>query len=225
MSFDTRLLTGLNVLSAVIDAGNFARAGEVLGLTQSGVSRAIQRLEERLGVRLFERTSKSMLVTEEGRRFCAEVLPLLGRLEEAAEDATNASRVARGRLRINVDPTFARQVLAPVIGRFLQRHPGIHLDLVIRDELGDLVADGFDAAIRFGDPEPSALMARRLLQVRIFTCAAPKYLKERGTPKTPRDLESDDHECLLFRDPATGRPFPWEFHRGGKSLPFPSLGG
>src|ERR1700678_2509671 len=107
MAFDTRLLTGLNVLAAVLDAGNFVRAGQVLGLTQSGVSRSIQRLEQRLGVRLFERTSKSMRLTDDGKRFCEEVLPLLSRLEEAAEETVRSAGSVRGRLRINVDPTFA----------------------------------------------------------------------------------------------------------------------
>ena len=224
MAFDTRLLTGLSVLAAVIDAGNFARAGRALNLTQSGVSRAIQRLEERIGTRLFERTSKAMRLTDEGQRFCAEVLPLLSRLEEAAAETSRSGRAVRGRLRVNIDPTFARLVVAPRIGAFLKEHPDLHLDLVIRDHIGDLVAEGFDAAVRFGFPEPSALIARRLLQVRILTCASPKYLAVRGRPRVPRDLETQDHECLLFRDPATGAAFPWEFHQGRKVLTVPVKG-
>ena len=224
MAFDTRLLTGLNVLVAVLDAGNFVRAGQVLGLTQSGVSRSIQRLEQRLGVRLFERTSKSMRLTDDGKRFCEEVLPLLSRLEEAAEETVRSAGSVRGRLRLNVDPTFARMVLAPRIGSFLKKYPDLHLDLVVRDQLGDLVAEGFDAAVRFGEPEPSALMARRLLRVRILTCASPAYLASRKRPQSPQDLAKQAHECLLFRDPVTGQPFPWEFHQGKKRLTVPVTG-
>ncbi len=224
MAFDTRLLSGLNVLAAVVDAGSFVRAGKTLGLTQSGVSRSIQRLEERLGVRLFERTSKAMRLTDEGRRFCQEVMPLLARLEEAAEETIHASNAVRGRLRVNVDATFARLALAPRIGGFLQAHPELHLELDVRDQLGDLVAEGFDAAVRFGDPEPSSLIGRRLLQARILTCASPAYLTRRGRPRTPRDLGKDGHECLLFRDPVTGHPFPWEFHQGRKRLTVPVSG-
>src|ERR1700733_5624275 len=104
MSFDTRLLNGLNVLAGVVEAGNFVRAGEALGLTQSGVSRAIQRLEQHLGVRLLDRTSKLVALTNEGRRFYQEAAPLLASLEAAASDAAQSATSVRGRLRINVDP-------------------------------------------------------------------------------------------------------------------------
>ena len=224
MAFDTRLLTSLSVVSAVIDAGNFARAGQVLHLSQSGVSRAIQRLEERIGVRLFERTSKTMRLTEEGRRFCAEVMPLLSRLEEATEETLRSGQTVRGRLRVNVDPTFARMVLARRVGDFLRIHPDLHIELVVRDGLGDMVAEGFDVAVRLGYPEPSALIAKRLLQYRILTCATRRYLAERGRPRTPQELEKQHHECLLFRDPATGQPFPWEFHQGKKIVTVPVQG-
>lgn len=218
MALDSRLFSGLPVLAAVLESGSFVRAGQALGLTQSGVSRAIRRLEEQLGIRLFERTSKSMRLTEGGKRFSEEALPLLHRMEEVAEGMASASRKVRGRLRVNVDATVARLFLAPRLGSFLEKYPEVQLDLSIRDGLGDMVAEGFDAAIRFGDPEPSALIARRLLQVRILTCAAPSYLERRGRPRTPRELETKGHECLLFRDPATGRPFPWEFHQGKQRL-------
>jgi DNA-binding transcriptional LysR family regulator len=218
MTSDPRFLSGLPVLAAVIESKNFNRAGEALGLTQSGVSRAIQRLEERLGIRILERTSKMVRLTEEGKAFCEEALPLLSQLEEVAEQAQNVSGTVRGQLRVNVDPTFARLFLAPRIGTFLAAHPLLRLELMASDRLGDMVADGFDAAVRFGEPEPSALIIRRLLQVRVLTCASPDYLKRRGRPRVPQELETQNHECLLFRDSATGRPFPWEFHQGKKSL-------
>ena len=218
MTSDPRFLSGLPVLAAVIESKNFNRAGEALGLTQSGVSRAIQRLEERLGIRILERTSKMVRLTEEGKAFCEEALPLLSQLEEVAEQAQNVSGTVRGQLRVNVDPTFARLFLAPRIGTFLEAHPSLRLELMASDRLGDMVADGFDTAIRFGEPEPSALIIRRLLQVRVLTCASPDYLKRRGRPRVPQELETQNHECLLFRDSATGRPFPWEFHQGKKRL-------
>jgi DNA-binding transcriptional LysR family regulator len=115
---------------------------------------------------------------------------------------------------VNVDPWFARLVLAPRLADFLAAHPQLSLELVVRDTVGDLVSEAFDVAVRFGEPEPSGLIARKLLETRIFTCAAPAYLARCGQPRHPRDLER--HECLLFRDPATGRPFAWEFHRAGK---------
>jgi DNA-binding transcriptional LysR family regulator len=92
------------------------------------------------------------------------------------------------------------------------------VEIVGRDRLGDLVADGFDAAVRFGEPEPSALVARRLLETRVLTCAAPSYLAKHGRPAHPRDLGAGRHECIHYLDPVTGRPFPWEFHRGRQKL-------
>jgi DNA-binding transcriptional LysR family regulator len=216
MAFDGRLLGGAGVLAAVVETGNFARAGEALGLTQSGVSRAIARLEARIGVRLFDRTPRAVTLTDEGRRFHASVVPLLAGLEEAASDLAASAAAPRGRLRVNLDPWFARLVLAPRLPDFLATHPALSLELRVRDTLGDLVADGIDVAVRFGEPEPSALIARRLMETRILTCAAPSYLARHGAPARPPDLER--HECLLFRDPVTGRPFPWEFHRRGRTV-------
>ena len=224
MISDPRFLSGLPVLAAVIESKNFVHAGEALGMTQSGVSRAIQRLEERLGIRIFERTSKMVRLTEDGSVFCKEALPLLSQLEHLAEGVQNVSGIVRGQLRVNVDPTFSRLFLAPRLGGFLETHPALHMELVIRDRLGDMVGEGFDAAIRFGEPEPSGLIVRRLLQVRVLTCAAPSYLKRRGKPATPRELQTKNHECLLFRDSATGRPFPWEFHHGKQRTTVPVKG-
>ena len=224
MSFDSRLLTGIPVVLAVVDAGSFVGAGNALGLTQSGVSRAIQRLEQRLGVRLFERNAKVMRLTDVGKQFCREVGPLISRLQEVAEQTVHSATAVRGRLRVNVDPTFARLVLVPRIQAFLETYPDLQIELVIRDDLGDLIAEGFDAAVRFGELQPSSLIARRLLEVQVLTCASPKYLRRRGQPKAPNDLAKDRHECLLFRDSVTGTPFPWEFHKGRKIITVPVSG-
>ena len=224
VSFDPRLLTGIPVVMAVVDAGSFVGAGQALGLSQSGVSRAIQRLEQRLGARLFERNAKVIRLTETGRQFCEELVPLMARLEEAAEKAVLSATSVRGRLRVNVDPTFARLVLVPRLNVFLAAHPHLQIELVVRDTIGDLIGEGFDAAVRFGEPAPSSLIIRRLLQVRVLTCASPRYLSRRGRPESPRDLAKDQHECLLFRDPTTRTPFPWEFHHGKKIITVPVTG-
>lgn len=224
MGFDTRLLTGLNVLIAVVDAGSFVRAGESLGLTQSGVSRAIQRLEHQLGVRLLDRTSKIVTLTADGRRFYQEVVPLVAGLEAAASDVSQSATRIRGRLRINVDPTFARLILAPQFGAFLVRHPDLSIEIAVRDRLGDPIAEGFDVAVRFGDQEPSSLNRRLLLQTRVLTCASPVYIQKRGRPIHPLELANGRHECLLFRDSSTGHPFPWEFHRGKEIISVPVKG-
>ncbi len=221
MPFDTRLLTGAGVLAAVTETGNFARAAEMLGLTPSGVSRAVARLEARVGVRLFDRGPRSVALTEEGQRFHAQLTPLLAGLEEAAANAAGTAIVVSGRLRVSVDPWFARTVLAPRMQHFLARYPQLAVDLLTSNYREDMMS-GIDVAIRFGPPENSSLIARRLLETRIVTCASPANLKKHGTPATPHDLVR--HEGLLFRDPLTGQAFPWEFHRAGKVIAIKTAG-
>jgi DNA-binding transcriptional LysR family regulator len=214
----TQLLEGLAVMAAVVDARSFNRAGEALDMSQSGVSRAVARLEARLGIRLFERTTRSVRLTDEGRRFHEQVMPLIAALQEATADAQGGAAAIRGRLRVNVDPFFSRLILGPALGGFLERHPELEVELRTRDDLGDLVGDGFDLALRFGHPQPSSLVARKLLDARVLTVASPAYVKRFGRPTHPRDLEAGHHRCIQFRDPATGRAFPWEFHQKRRKL-------
>jgi DNA-binding transcriptional LysR family regulator len=217
MPYDGRLLSGVTVLMAVVEAGTMTRAAETLGLTQSGVGRAVQRLEARVGVRLLDRTTRTLRLTDEGRRFWERVGPHLDGIEEAAQDAAGSTKRVRGRLRVNVDPFFSRLVLARELTRFLATHRELRLELIMRDHIGDLVADGFDMAIRFGDPPVTGFTARKLLETRILTVASPAYLAAHGRPGHPRDLL--DHECIDYQDPLTGRPFEWEFRRGDEVFP------
>ena len=216
--FDDRVTNGISVLSAIVDSGTFAAAGDILNMSQSGVSRSIARLEARLGIRLLERTTRSVSLTDEGRRFYEQVMPLLAGLEEAAASAAQGAAAVRGRLRVNLDPYFSRLILGPRLGAFLESYPQLRLELITTDRLGDLVADGFDLAVRFGNPRPSTLVARKLLDTRMVTIAAPAYLKRYGHPKDPRELEKGHHVCIQFRDPESGRPYPWEFHKRRKRL-------
>lgn len=222
MSADGRLLSGIGLLAAVVEAGSFVGAADALGLTQSGVSRAVARLEERVGVRLFERTARAVTFTDEGRRFYERVQPFLAELDDAVADVGRAATAVRGVLRVNVAPLFARYMLAPRLPDFLAAHPELSLELTARDEAGGLVADRFDVAVRFGEPALSGHVVRRLLETRVVTCAAPAYLARRGRPRRPQDLTA--HECILFPDPATGRPFPWGFQRKGRSIDVPVKG-
>ena len=217
-SFDERVTNGIGVLAAIVDSGTFAAAGDILNMSQSGVSRAIARLEARLGIRLLERTTRSVSLTDEGRRFYEQVMPLLAGLEEAVASAAEGTTSVRGRLRVNLDPYFSRLILGPKLGAFLENHPHLRLELITTDRLGDLVADGFDLAVRFGHPRPSTLVARKLLDSRMVTVAAPAYLKRHGHPTDPHELEKGQHVCIQFRDPETGRPYPWEFHKRRKKL-------
>jgi DNA-binding transcriptional LysR family regulator len=222
MALDDRLLSGVSVLAAVVEGGNFVRAAETLGVTQPAVSRAIARLEARIGVRLLDRTTRSVTLTEDGRHLYEETSTLLSSIGDAVTVATGAAFVVRGRLRVNMDPYFSSMLLAPHLGRFLDLYPEVSLELITRSELGDLVSEGFDLAIRFAELPSSSLVARRLLETRVVTVAAPSYLAKYGRPAKPADVSS--HICLQFRNPITGRPFEWEFQRGRKVLPVKTTG-
>lgn len=215
-------LDDLGLLRAVVENGSFVRAGEALGLTQSAVSRAAARLEQRVGIRLFQRTARASSLTEEGRRFYESIAPHLSAIEEATNEAASASTDVRGKLRVNIDGGIGQFLLLPGMGPFLEKHPALSLELVVRERLGDLIGEGFDVAVRFGVPEPSSLKARLLLRTKVITCASPAYLAKHGRPRRPADVAK--HQCIRMRDPNTGAPFAWEFHRGKTVVPVPVSG-
>jgi DNA-binding transcriptional LysR family regulator len=218
MAFDERTLNGMSVLAAVANSGSFAAAAEALNMSQPGVSRAIARLEGRLDARLFDRHPRSVTLTDEGRRLYEQVVPLLTALEEAAESAACSKETVRGRLRVNVHPFFSNLILGPRLSEFLKAHPELKLDLVTRDQLSDTVSEGFDLAIRFGEPKSSSSIARKLVETRILTVASPSYLKEHGRPRSPDELRGSSRICLRYRNPETGLPLKWEFHRNGTQM-------
>jgi DNA-binding transcriptional LysR family regulator len=214
---DARLLSGVTVLRAVIEAQSFARAAAALGLSPSAVSRSVARLEERLGARLLQRTTRCVRMTEEGRRFYQSVAPHLAGIETAIVEIGQAAGAVRGRLRVNMDPFLSRAVLAERLPAFLDAYPELSLELIMRDSVGDLVADGFDLALRFSEPPAGSFVARKLLDVQVLTVASPAYVEQHGLPKHPDDLA--DHSCILLYDPAQDLPFEWEFRRGAEVIP------
>ena len=216
MSFDGRLLAGMSVLAAVVEAGSFSRAGEMLGLSASGVSRSIGRLEQRLGVRLLNRTTRSLHLTSEGKNLYDRAAPHLEGIEEAANYVSGAAVSVRGALRVSLNPIFARYVLAPRLSLLRERYPNLDLTILQQPDVGDLVTEGIDVAVRFGPQPPSTMTSRLLLQTRVLTVASPEYLARHGRPRQPDNLV--DHRCIQFIDPRTGKPFPWEFHRGREIL-------
>lgn len=222
MAFDSRILSGVSVLAAVVEGGSFVKAADLIGITDSGVSRAINRLETRLGVRLLDRTTRSVTLTDEGRRFYEEVKPLLSGIEDAAVVASGATSAVRGRLKVDIDPFFLPLVLAGRLGPFCERYPELSIELVTSERVGDLVAEGIDLAIRFGQPRLSSLVSRKLIEAPILTLASPRYLKRFGKPKHPTDVAG--HRCLQFLDPYTKRPFDWEFVQGDESVQVPTTG-
>lgn len=213
---DGRLLAEMSVLAAVVETGSFTRAAEVLGLSASGVSRSVARLEAKIGVRLLERTTRALRLTGEGTRLYELAAPHLSGIEEAADAVAGAAATVRGVLRVSLNPLFVRYVLAPRLPEFLARYPELELKMVPVPDAADLVAEGVDVAVRFGPQPASSMSSRLLLDTRVLTVAAPAYLKRRGRPKVPGDLAG--HECLQYINPQDGRVFDWEFHRGKEVL-------
>jgi DNA-binding transcriptional LysR family regulator len=222
VAFDGRLLAGVGVLAAVVESGSFTRAAASLALSASGVSRAVSRLEERLGIRLLDRTTRSLRLTDEGKRFYALAAPHLDAIADAASVAGRASGHVRGHLRACVNSIIAQVVLGPRMAEFVERFPDLNVELLPPLEAGDLVSKGIDVAIRFGPQRSSALSTRLLLHTRVMTVAAPSYIAKRGRPRTPAELER--HSCIQFTDPLTGSPFDWEFRSGERVLPVATSG-
>ena len=222
MAFDGRILSGVSVLAAVVEGASFVKAAELIGITDSGVSRAISRLETRLGVRLLDRTTRSVSLTDEGRRFYEEVKPHLQAIEDAAIIASGAVSAVRGRLKVDIDPFFLPMVLAGRLGEFCERFPELYIEFVSSERLGDLVSEGTDLAIRFGQPRLSTLVARKLIEAPVLTVASPAYIERYGRPNHPTELEQ--HRCLQFIDPYSGKPYAWEFVRDTETIEVPTRG-
>ena len=222
MGSDGRLLAGMSVLAAVVETGSFTQAGEVLGMSASGVSRAVSRLEKRVGIRLLNRTTRVIHLTSEGSQLYEQAAPHLSGIEEAANAVSGAAKSVRGTLRVSLNPIFARHVLAPRLPEFIARYPELNLVSVLLPDAGNLVAEGIDVAVRFGPQPPTSMTSRRLLETRVLTVASPSYLKKHGRPKTPDELTR--HDCIQYIDPQRGRPFEWEFRRGKEVRPVATTG-
>ncbi len=178
----------LRVLVAVVSGGGIAAGAERLGVAKSAVSRRIRELEDRLGARLFDRTTRRVQLTEVGRGFHDRAVELLAALEDAEEAASSASGELKGRIRVAAPVSFTTHCLAPAVGQFLERHPAVTLSIDTDDRMVDLVRDGFDLAIRIADLSDSSLVARRLATIRHACVASPVLLERFGTPQKPEDL-------------------------------------
>ncbi len=187
-------LGDLEVFVRVIAAGSMSTAARDLGLSPAVVSKRIKRLEDKLGTRLLQRTTRQISLTEAGQGFHERVLTVLGGLEEAEAFASGRSSEVNGTLKISASTSFGRMHVAPHLKPFMEAHPDLAIHLVLSDEFTDIVGGGFDLAIRIAELNDSSLVARRLAPVRRVLCAAPAYLAEYGTPATLDDLKK--HRCL-----------------------------
>ncbi len=180
----------------VVEAHGFTAAAERLGWSKSVISRRIAELEERLGVRLLNRSTRRLSLTEAGRAYYERCVRILADIEESEAAVASLHAEPRGRLRVSAPMTFGMLHLAPAVAEFLRRCPQLEIDLALNDRFVDVIDEGFDLALRIGTLADSALVARRLAPCRRIACAAPSYLAERGEPGTPAELAG--HDCLLY---------------------------
>jgi DNA-binding transcriptional LysR family regulator len=189
-------LREMTVFAAAAEAGGFAKAGARLRISPPAVTRIIATLEDRLGVRLFTRTTRRLALTEAGQRFLAASRRVLADVEAAEKDAAGEAALPQGHLRVTASATFGREVLAPIVACFLETHPRVSSSLLLLDRVVNLLEEGLDLGIRIGDLPDSSLLARHVGQVRHVLVASPAYLASRGVPKTPPDLT--DHAVIAF---------------------------
>lgn len=206
-------LAGVQAFVAVVRAGSFVGAASALDLSTPAVSRSIARLERALGVRLLQRTTRKVSLTDEGRAYHAHCSRLLEGFAEASDSVKLGRALPQGRLRVDVPMSLGRLVLLPALPAFLAANPALALQFGMSDRLVDLLEEGVDAAVRIGELVDSGLVAQRVGQTRWVTAAAPSYLAGRPRPTRPRDLARMD--CIGFFYPSTGKPRTWEFLRKG----------
>lgn len=209
-------LGDVEVFLAVIEHGSFTAAAIALSTTASVLSRAVGRLEARLGQQLMRRTTRRIGLTDAGRRYQHQARGAFHLLMEAEQEAQSQSTALSGRVRISAPTTFGHFRLPALLKPFLQQHPGVRLELNITNRNVDLVAEGFDMAIRLGHLPDSGLVARKLEDAELRLVAAPDYLKRAGLPKTLDDLVN--HVCLPFVMPRTGKNGSWSFRAGEEDI-------
>jgi DNA-binding transcriptional LysR family regulator len=214
MRFDEQTLSDSNVFVAVVRCGSFANAARSLNLSQSVASRAVARLEKRLGVRVLDRTTRSVSLTDDGRGLFERLEPLLQGFEDAFTSVAEEQSRVRGRLRVKMHPTLAHVINGKQLKAFLENYSELSVEFISSDKLGDLVGEGIDIALYVGELPSSSLIAKRLLDTRVITVAAPAYLAKHVKIAHPNDLLQQEHTLIDYRNPETGRTFQWEYHRG-----------
>ena len=202
-------LNGFVVFVQVAETRSFVAAGRELGVSASAIGKSVARLEEKLGVRLFHRSTRSVTLTAEGTLFLERSRRILAEIDAAELELSQASAAPRGRLRVSLP--LVSSLMLPVLGEFMRAYPQIELDLDFTDRMVDVIEEGFDAVVRTGEPADSRLSARRLGSFHMRLVASPDYLKRCGVPQTTADLEQ--RSCLHYRFPNSGKLETWALRR------------
>lgn len=207
-------LQAMQLFVRVVEAGSFTAGAAQMGISRALASKQIQTLEDALGVRLLNRTTRRISLTDPGRNYHERVIHVLDALAEAETEAAELQVEPRGRMRVSVPISFAVRHLAPALAEFQRRFPRLELELGLNDRRVDLVDEGFDMAIRIGRLADSSLVARRIAPASLVIVAAPKYLEQAGTPAHPDELAA--HSCLIYT--LTSKSDEWSFERAGHAV-------
>ena len=216
-AFDAMQLGSIELFCKAAELGGFTAAATALGVTPAAVSRSVGRLEARLGVRLFARSTRQIRLTDGGRVYFEQCQQALQQITDAGRGVSGQQSVPTGTLRISLPTTYAHHRVFPVLPRFTEAHPKVQVEVSVSNRNIDFVDEGFDLAVRLGVPHDSRLVARPLEDASLGVFASPDYLKRHGSPKTLADLKG--HACIQFMLPSTGRPLPWLFRdEGGQDI-------
>jgi DNA-binding transcriptional LysR family regulator len=222
-NFDDMQLGSIELFCLAAEHASFTGAANIAGVTPAAVSRSIGRLEERLGVRLFVRTTRQIRLTEGGRTYFEQCRQALLQLVEAERAVTGGQAAPAGTLRISAPTPYAHYRLLPLLPQFRQLYPDVTVEVHVSNRNIDFAGESYDIAIRGRDPVDSSLIARKLEDAQLVLVAAPSYLKRAGTPASLDALQA--HECIQFDLPSTGRKIPWPFRIDGKTVDVTTTGG
>jgi DNA-binding transcriptional LysR family regulator len=220
--FDTQRLGSIELFCLTAQWQGFTPAAKAAGLTPAAVSRSVARLESQLGARLFVRTTRTVRLTEAGRRYYDQCRQALGQLAEAERELSGQQQRPAGLVRASLPTPYGHCRVLPLIPAFAQRYPDIELDLQLTNRNVDIVDEGFDLAIRGRTPPDSGLVARRLEDAELVVVAAPSYLRRRKRPRSEHDLAA--LSCIQFLLPRNGQPVPWLLRRDGHDFEWPTQG-
>ncbi|WP_341319173.1 LysR family transcriptional regulator [Paraburkholderia sp. IMGN_8] len=210
------ILQGMTVFTRIVDTSSFSKAADLLEMPRASVSMIVQAMETHLGVRLLNRTTRRVQVTEDGALYYEYCVRILSEVSDAESALSNKRRSARGTIRVDTSAIFAGNVLIPALGGFHAQYPEIKVRLGLADRNIDLIQDGVDCVLRIGVLDDSSLIARAIGKVRMTTCAAPSYLERMGTPNTPDDLAH--HRAVNYFSARTGRIYPFAFDIEGSRV-------
>ncbi|MBB5607235.1 MULTISPECIES: LysR family transcriptional regulator [unclassified Janthinobacterium] len=211
-------LESMQVFCAVVEAGGFSKAAQRLGISTSSVTNQVAALEKHFGVRLLQRTTRSMSLTAEGLHCHAQARQLLADMAVLEASLQQAGQRPSGSLRADMPSSISRNIVAPALPRFIAAYPEIDLRMTVSDRLVDMVEEGIDVMLRIGEPQDCFLVARSLFKMEYLCCASPEFLARHGQPQTPQELEQ--FACLNFLYPKSRQVRPWLFQDGQGTEPY-----